>query len=80
MSLFDSYEEDQTAEEAHERRIKRCTSCQARIVFLTTSKGNPMPVDADTVEAQDQDFDPSRHTSHFATCSNPDKHRKTRGK
>jgi hypothetical protein len=75
--MLDSLDDSDT-NEALELRIKRCTSCQARIVFLTTSKGNAMPADADTVEADDQDFDPSRHTSHFATCSNPDKHRKNR--
>jgi hypothetical protein len=35
-----------------------------------------MPVDADTVEPEDNEFDPSRHTSHFATCPNANQHRK----
>jgi hypothetical protein len=64
--------------EAHERRITRCTSCQKQIIFFKTEKGNNMPVDADTVEPADEELDLSRHQSHFASCPNADKHRKTR--
>jgi hypothetical protein len=64
--------------EAHERRIRRCKSCQARIIFLPTSGGTPMPVDADTVEHDDELFNAARHVSHFATCSDPAAHRKPR--
>jgi hypothetical protein len=69
-----SFEEDTT--EAHERRIVRCKSCHARIVWLKTAKGANMPVDADTVKPEDQMFLPnSDHVSHFATCPNAAKHR-----
>lgn len=32
--------------------------------------GKKMPVDADTVEADDDELDLSRHQSHFSTCPN----------
>jgi hypothetical protein len=67
------FEEETT--EKHERRIVRCreTTCNARIIFLTTEEGRKMPCDADTVEADDDYFDQRRHTPHFRTCSNPNK-------
>lgn len=70
------YDDDTT--EAHERRITRCSSCRARIVFLTTEDGKKMPVDADTVEPDHEEFDLRKHTSHFATCPNAGQHRKPR--
>lgn len=73
------FDDDDTTE-AHERRITRCKTrgCNARIIFLSTDAGRLMPVDADTVEAADEVFDPKRHASHFATCSAPNTHRKPR--
>ena len=73
-----SFEDVNDTNEAHERRITRCRSCHARIIWFTTAAGKNMPVDADTVEADDTDLDLSRHSSHFATCPNADKHRKSR--
>jgi hypothetical protein len=77
---FDSYEGDSTQLETHERRITRCSSCHAKIVWFKTALGRNMPVDADTVEASDNvnELDLSRHQSHFASCPNSDKHRKPR--
>ena len=69
-----SFEEDTT--EAHERRITRCRSCRARIIWFKTEAGKNMPVDADTVEADDEELDLSRHISHFATCAKADSFRK----
>lgn len=69
-----SFEEDTT--EAHERRIVRCRSCQARIIWFKTEAGKNMPVDADTVEAEDQELELPRHVSHFATCPNANQHRR----
>ena len=69
---------DEATTEAHERRITRCRSCRARIVWFTTAAGKKMPVDADTVEADDEELDLSRHVSHFATCPNSAQHRKPR--
>ena len=68
--------------EEHERRIKRCRefSCLARIVWLTTSAGKNMPVDADTVEPDDTEYDPERHVSHFKTCKVPNRFGGTRQK
>lgn len=75
---FEDLADDERKLEKHERRIVRCRTCQARIIFLETNKGNRMPVDAYTVEADDELFDPSRHTSHFAVCPGADKHRRPR--
>ena len=72
-----SFEESTT--EAHERRIVRCTSCRAQIIWFKTAAGHNMPVDADTVEPDDTEYSPPRHISHFATCPNARHHRK-RGK
>ena len=55
-----------------------CTSCGTQIIFLKTSKGKKMPVDATSVKDNDHFFDHKRHTSHFSTCTNPKKHRKPR--
>jgi hypothetical protein len=71
-----SFDEDTT--EQHERRITRCRSCNAKVIWFETPKGKNMPVDADTVEAGDEALDLSRHVSHFRTCPNADKHRKPR--
>ncbi len=74
---FDSYAGDERLEEAHERRITRCSSCRARIIWLRTIRGKNMPVDADTVAPEDDMFDPdSEHVSHFASCPNANQHRK----
>jgi hypothetical protein len=77
--VFDSLDDSGT-NEAHERRIKRCSSCNAQIIWFKSAAGNWCPIDADTVEPEDSDLDTSRHVSHFSTCANADKHRKSRGK
>ena len=71
-----SFENDTTEE--HERRVTRCRSCNARIIFLTTSRGRKMPVEADSVEPDDEEFDAGRHESHFARCKAADQHRRPR--
>ncbi len=77
-ALLLMFEDDTT--EAHERRIVRCRSCRAKIIWFTTAAGKKMPVDADTVEPDDDDdeLDLERHVSHFATC--PDAARFRRGR
>jgi hypothetical protein len=77
MSL-DRYDEDDELEEAHERRITRCSTCRARIIWFGTRLGKRMPVDADTVEAADTELDLERHISHFATCKDAAQHRRPR--
>lgn len=69
---------DDDSTEAHERRITRCKAptCNARIVFLPTASGSKMPVDADTVEPDDEEFDASRHGSHFAVCPGAGQYRR----
>lgn len=64
--------------DAHERRITRCKSCRARIIWLTTALGKNMPVDADSVDPSDDQFNKLKHVSHFATCINANQHRKPR--
>jgi hypothetical protein len=73
-----SFEDIDDTNDRHERRIVRCRSCSAKIIFLETAAGRKMPVDADTVESDDETFDGSRHTSHFAVCPAADKHRRPR--
>lgn len=77
---FEDENVDEAALEAHEYRIKRCRAqeCRARIVWLN-SNGRPHPVDADSVEPGDTDYDPKKgHVSHFATCPAAPKFRKPR--
>jgi hypothetical protein len=76
-----SFEEDTT--EAHERRIVRCSSCRAQIIWFKTEAGRNHPVDADTVEPADTELDlqtkshpEGKHKSHFATCPNANQHRR----
>lgn len=64
--------------EAHERRITRCRGCNAKIIWFKTEAGKNMPVDADTVEAEDDELDLDRHVSHFATCKKADQFRRPR--
>ena len=59
-------------------RTVLCTSCGAQMIFLSTNTGRRMPVNADTVSPEDTEFDPTRHKSHFASCTNPNKYRKKR--
>lgn len=53
-----------------------CRSCGQYIVFLPTSRGSTMPVDANSVTEGDELFDPKEHISHFYTCPDADKFRK----
>ncbi|MBX9670486.1 MAG: hypothetical protein K2X93_22990 [Candidatus Obscuribacterales bacterium] len=59
--------------------MSECRSCNERIVWMKTSTGKNMPVDAETLEPGDDEktiFDTKRHTSHFSTCPNAAQHRK----
>lgn len=58
--------------------IVSCRSCKADIVFLRTPSGKTMPVNADTVEPGDTEYERGKHVSHFSTCSNADNHRRPR--
>jgi hypothetical protein len=49
--------------------MDECRSCKAEIVWLHTSSGGRMPVDAETVSEGDTEFEPrAGHISHFVTC------------
>jgi len=71
-----SFEDLNDFTEAHEKRIVRCRSCRARIIFLPTSAGRVMPVDADTVDEEDEVYEQGKHVSHFATCPEANKFRR----
>jgi hypothetical protein len=80
-----SFEDPDDTTEAHERRIVRCRSCNAKIIWLLTKNLKPMPVDADTVEPGDTELNlqtksnpEGTHISHFSTCPNANQHRKPR--
>lgn len=73
---LDRYDAHDGTTAAHERRITRCRTCQARIVWLKTAAGKNMPVDADSVEPGDETFEYGRHVSHFSTCKQADQHRR----
>lgn len=62
-----------------EIRTTPCRSCGALVVWMRTSRGKNMPVDADTVdeaalEFEDEKplFDAEEHSSHFSTCPDAD--------
>ena len=61
--------------------MSKCKSCGAEIVWLKTSSDKNIPVDCDTVEedtlGMPEVFDPDTMTSHFATCPDAKKWRKT---
>jgi len=62
------------------RETQACRACGKPLVFLKTTRGTSMPVDADSVPA-DADyglFEPGKHVSHFSTCPNADQFRKPR--
>ena len=69
---------DDDTNEAHERRIVRCRGCNAKIIWFKTEAGKNMPVDADTVEADDDELDLDRHISHFSTCPKANQFRRPR--
>lgn len=71
----------------------RCKSCRAEILFVRTDAGKVMPLDAvpvageawviegDTCRRAGPDDDHAqRYRAHWASCTNPDAHRRARGK
>lgn len=58
----------------------KCRGCGAAVVWMTTTKGNIMPVYADTVKPGEKIFDPARHRSHFSTCQKASQFRKDKPK
>jgi len=49
-------------------KVEHCRSCNAEMVWLKTKKGKTIPVNRETVQEGDEEFEHSRHVSHFATC------------
>lgn len=73
-------DEDRT-ELNHELRITRCRYCHAQIIWFKTEDGKNVPIDADTVEPEDdtdEGLDLERHVSHFSTCPQSNQFRKPR--
>lgn len=60
------FENDTT--DLHERRIKRCKFCTAKIIWFKDQEGRNVPVDEDTVEADDEEFEPEKHLPHLPVC------------
>jgi hypothetical protein len=58
--------------------VVTCRECGEDIVFLRTASGRTMPVNADTVEPGDTDYEHGRHVSHFSTCTRPERFRRER--
>lgn len=57
--------------------MAKCRSCGAEIFWMKTKSGKNMPVDFDDELTREKEFDADRMQSHFATCSEADKHRKS---
>lgn len=55
-----------------------CRACGQYIVFLRTANGRQMPTDAESVNEGDEQFDPKEHISHFSTCPEAGRFRKSR--
>jgi hypothetical protein len=57
----------------------KCKACGAEIHFLKTATGRLIPVNAETMDAADEYFDPKErgHVTHYATCSDPARFRKS---
>jgi len=56
----------------------QCGSCHAEVKWVKTKAGKNMPVNAETWEEGDTLFDSKKHTSHFATCPQAARHRRSR--
>ncbi len=57
------------------KSLQRCKSCGASIVYLSTRGCSMMPVDASSVAEADEQFDHTKHVSHFSSCPNAAAHR-----
>lgn len=51
-----------------DKRIQRCRSCGAQIIWFATASGRPIPIDAQGVRIDDPDYVSTRHVPHFKTC------------
>jgi len=64
---------------SHRARISHCRSCQDPIIWLPMpGSGKMNPVNADTVEPDDEEFKWGKHISHFATCKQANEWRRKR--
>lgn len=66
-------------------RPTSCRTCHAAIVWMTTTTGKNIPVDAGSVDEAGLSFDggkpvfdPCAHVAHFVTCPDADQHRRRR--
>lgn len=45
-----------------------CRACGRPMIYLPTKTGKSMPVNAETVEATDTEYQHDKHISHFSDC------------
>lgn len=55
-----------------------CRACSAPIVWLITAAGKLIPVNSNTVETGDVNYEHGRHVSHFTTCPKAGEFRRRR--
>lgn len=66
--------------------ITQCRSCGAEVMWVLTKNDKRMPIDASSANEEERArvlpgaiaHDPKRHISHFATCPESTKWRKSR--
>lgn len=66
--------------------VKKCRSCKAPIVWMRSKRGKNVPVDADSIDEAELEFDEEghpqfvygTHVAHFTTCPYADQHRQGR--
>ena len=69
-------------------KISNCSSCHAPVIWIKTTSGKNMPLDAKPIKGSgfgisngtaSKAYPGPNYESHFATCPNADAHRKPRG-
>ena len=56
--------------------MPECRACKANIVWLLTSTGKKMPVNAESAQPTDTLYDKDRHVAHWGTCTGAGQFRK----
>ncbi len=53
----------------------KCRGCGEYIVWLKTKNGKNMPVEPETVDHDDDEFDHTKHEAHWGNCPKADQFR-----